>query len=308
MKKISTRQAFGEALAKLGEKYPDVVCLDADLSKSTMSMFFAEKYPKRFFEMGIQEANMIGAAAGLSFTGKIPFICSFAAFITGRFDQIRMSIGYSNANVKIIGTHAGVGIGEDGHSQMGLEDMALMRSIPNMTVLQPGTAQEAEEMVEWAIKHQGPVYLRLTRQGLSQFKMPSFELGKFPRIKEGEKIAFIGSGGLLEIAYEAASILKEKNLDPAVFNGSTVKPFSEKELGSICSDFEKIYVFEDHSKIGGLGSALSEWVAENLVTCKVFRYAVNDTFGESGTPQALYEKHGFTPEAIAKIVKTDYIP
>jgi transketolase len=148
--------------------------------------FFAKKYPERFFEMGIQEANMIGVAAGLSFAGKIPFICSFAAFITGRYDQIRMSIGYSNANVKIIGTHSGVGIGEDGHSQMGLEDVSLMRAIPNMVVLQPGDHEETNHMMEWAINHSGPVYLRLTRQDLKQFHIKKFTPGIFPLISQGE--------------------------------------------------------------------------------------------------------------------------
>lgn len=298
-KKISTREAFGRALEQLGEKYPNVVCLDADLSKSTMSTYFAKKYPTRFFEMGIQEANMIGAAAGMSFTGKIPFICSFAAFITGRFDQIRMSIGYSNANVKIIGTHAGVGIGEDGHSQMGLEDVALMRSIPNMVVLQPATQKETQEMIEWAINYNGPVYLRLTRQGLTQFELPPFKLGSLPQIKEGSKTAFIATGGLLEIAYEASEKLHASGQHkPAVFNGSSIKPLNEDELKKIASEFETIIVFEDHSKIGGLGSAVCEWAAEFAVNTKVRRWAVNDTFGESGTPEALYEKHLFTSDAI----------
>lgn len=299
--KIATRKSFGKALENLGEKYPQVVCFDADLSKSTMSCMFAEKYPHRFFEMGIQEANMIGAAAGMSFTGKVPFICSFAAFITGRFDQIRMSIGYSQANVKIIGTHAGVGIGEDGHSQMGLEDIALMRSIPNMTVLQPATDKETHEMIEWAINHNGPVYIRLTRQGLTQFEQSSFNLGSIPKIMDGENIAFIGSGGLLEICHEAALELHESgNKKPAVYNGSSIKPISESELKHICENFTDIYVFEDHSKIGGLGSVVCEFAAENASKAKIHRYAVNDIFGESGTPEQLYKRHHFTKEDIIK--------
>lgn len=300
MEKIATRQAFGKALEKFGEKYPQVVCLDADLSKSTMSKFFAAKYPERFFEMGIQEANMVGAAAGMSFTGKVPFICSFAAFVTGRFDQIRMSIGYSNANVKIIGTHAGVGIGEDGHSQMGLEDVALMRSIPNMVVLQPTSAAETEQMIEWAINYNGPVYFRLTRQGIPQYDISDFKLGSIPKLMDGEGSAFLATGGLVEAAYEAAKKLHESGkAKPAVFNGSSIKPINEDELSKIVDSFDEVIVFEDHSKIGGLGSAVCEFVAENGSKAKVIRYAVNDTFGESGTPSDLYEKHGFTADSIA---------
>ena len=296
MSKMATRKAFGQALEALGEKYPNVVCLDADLSKSTMSMLFAKRYPHRFFEMGIQEANMIGVAAGMSFTGKIPFICSFAAFITGRFDQIRMSIGYSQANVKIIGTHCGVGIGEDGHSQMGLEDIALMRTIPHMVVLQPGDQKETAEMVEWAINHHGPVYLRLTRQDLEPYNMTPFQLGIFPKIKAGKKIAFLACGGLLSATLSAAQELeKTKTMNPAVYNANGAKPLNQQFMLNLAREYEEIVVFEDHSVMGGTGSAIAEWMAEFAPTpLRVRRYGIQDTFGESGTPEDLYEKHGLT--------------
>ena len=303
MSKIASRASFGEALATLGEKNKNVVCFDADLSKSTMSMHFAKKYPERFFEMGIQEANMIGAAAGMSFMGKIPFICTFGAFLTGRYDQIRMSIGYANANVKMIGTHSGVGIGDDGHSQMGLEDITLMRAIPNMVVLQPADDKETKEMINWAAEHKGPVYLRLTRQGLQSYNMSNFQLGVFPEIKAGEKVAFLGTAGLLEAAYEAAKELQTKSkVNPAVYNASTAKPLNNQFMKNLVNKYNKIVVFEDHTVIGGTGSAICEWVAENAENhVHVYRYGVKDVFGESGLPSALYEKHGFTKEAIIKM-------
>ncbi len=296
----ATRKSFGEALAQLGEKYSNVVCFDADLSKSTMSALFAKKYPTRFFEMGIQEANMIGTAAGISFTGKIPFICSFAAFLTGRFDQIRMSIGYAQANVKLIGTHCGVAIGEDGHSQMGLEDIALMRSIPGMVVLQPADDKETHECIEWAIKHIGPVYIRLTRQEVKPFNLDSFKPGIFQKVVDGEKVAFLSTGGMLEEVATAATILKSKGvMSPAVYNMSTVKPLDSKFMGELAKKFDEFVVFEDHTTMGGSGSAIAEWISESAQTPRrVKRYGVRDQFGESGTPQELLEKHGLVAQRI----------
>lgn len=304
MNKISTRKSFGMALAELGEKYPQIVCLDADLSKSTQSVFFAKKYPERFFEMGIQEANMIGVAAGLSFAGKIPFICSFAAFITGRYDQIRMSIGYSNANVKIIGTHSGVGIGEDGHSQMGLEDVSLMRAIPNMVVLQPGDHEETNHMMEWAINHPGPVYLRLTRQDLKQFHIKKFTPGIFPLVFKGEnsQCAFLATGGLLDVVDSSIQLIEESKR-PSLYNMSTLKPLNHDFMSELTKTNRSLIVFEDHSIIGGAGSAIAEWTSEFAPGVQVIRYGVKDLFGESGTPEALYQKHGFTAEAISTFYK-----
>ena len=300
MSNIATRKSFGQALADLGHKYENVVCFDADLSKSTMSQLFAKKYPNRFIEMGIQEANMISAAAGMSFTGKIPFICSFGAFLTGRFDQIRMSIGYAQANVKIVGTHCGVGIGEDGHSQMGLEDIALMRSIPKMTILQPADDKECREMVEWSIKHTGPVYLRLTRQGLPELEMSDFKLGDFPKIKDGNKIAFLGTGGITHHALEAATQLMQKNIiNPAVYNANCPKPLDPDFMNMLADNYELIVIFEDHTVMGGTGSAIAEWISQFAKkTKRVIRYGVDDQFGESGTTNDLLQKHGLTSEKI----------
>ena len=301
--RVATRQAFGQALGELGEQYPDLVCYDADLSKSTQSQIFAKKFPRRFFEMGIQEANMIGAAAGISFTGKIPFICSFAAFLTGRYDQIRMSIGYAQANVKLVGTHCGVGIGEDGHSQMGIEDIALMRAIPNMVVLQPSTGGECRQMVEWAIQHRGPVYLRLTRQGLAEFPLLPWQgPGHFALLEEGKELAFLAVGGLLEPALLAARQLRKQGACvPAVYNCSSAKPLDQKTMEDLCRQYRQIHVFEDHTVMGGTGSAIAEWVAQwSSRHVQVIRHGVQDVFGESGTPAALYQKHGFTPEAIVR--------
>ena len=303
-KNISTRQAFGETLGNLGERYPQIVCYDADLSKSTQSHIFAQKYPKRFFEMGIQEANMIGAAAGISFTGQIPFICSFATFLTGRYDQIRMSIGYAQANVKLVGTHCGVGIGEDGHSQMGLEDIALMRAIPQMVVLQPSTGEECRQMVEWAIEHRGPVYLRLTRQGLAPLELPPFvQPGRFAQLKAGTDLAFLAVGGLLEPTLAAAQELANQGRhNPAVYNCSCAKPLHRETMESLCEQYQELHVFEDHTIMGGTGSAIAEWVGQwSPRHVRVLQHGIQDVFGESGTPAELYHKHGFTAEQITNL-------
>ncbi|RYZ98367.1 MAG: transketolase family protein, partial [Proteobacteria bacterium] len=197
VKPIATRQAFGESLAKLGEKHAHIVVLDADLAKSTKSELFAKKFPNRFFEMGISEANMIGVGAGLALEGKVPFICSFGAFVTGRFDQIRMSVSYSEANVRIVGTHAGVAIGEDGHSQMALEDVACLRTLPKMTVLQPADDIETAAMVEELITHPFPAYLRLTRQNVPRVHKEGtvFKIGKIQPIKAGKDVLVLATGG-----------------------------------------------------------------------------------------------------------------
>ncbi len=297
---VASRKSFGQILEKLGESNPDIVCLDADLSKSTMSKFFAEKFPERFFEMGIQEANMIGCAAGLSFTGKIPFICSFAAFLSGRFDQIRMSIAYARANVKIVGTHCGVGIGEDGHSQMGLEDLALMRTLPGMVVLQPGHHRETTEMVEWAVQHKGPVYLRLTRQALTSFDQ-GMDLKSYQEVTENsqmENLVVLASGGTLGPAVEASRSMGEKG--PKVFNASCIKPLPEKFLESLAKKHQHWVSVEDHTVYGGLGSSLAEWLTTNAPGVKLDRLGIQDQFGESGTPESLYALHGLDAKGLEK--------
>ena len=295
----ATRVAFGEALVRLGAENPDIVVLDADLSKSTMTEHFADKYPDRFFDMGIAEGNMVGAGAGMALAGKIPFICSFACFVIGRFEQIRMSISYSRANVKIVGTHSGIGIGEDGYSQMALEDIALMRSLPNMAVIQPADGVESERAVEYAVRHQGPVFLRLTRQKLDDVNPPDyrFQFGKGVVLRPGKDVTLMATGGVVGNALKAAKILEQKGVDAQVVNIHTLKPIDRELVAKIALSQGKIVTVEDHGITGGLGSAVAEVVAE-LGRGRVKRVAVED-FGESGDAEGLYRKYGLSEENIA---------
>jgi len=292
----ATRDSFGEAVTALGENNPRIVVLDADLSKSTKSATFAEKFPDRFFQMGIAEANMIGTAAGLALSGKIPFCCSFGCFLTGRYDQIRMSVGYNQANVKLVGTHAGVAIGEDGHSQMGLEDMATLRSLPNMIIIQPADHQEALQAVEFAANHIGPVYLRLTRQKLKDVSDPneSFEIGRWNILNRGEKIALLGTGELLHSCLEAN---RKHGSRFTVVNCSSIKPIDEKLLEELAKTHEWIVTAEDHYTIGGLGSAVAEKMAEIGSKAKLYRIGVQK-FGESGSPEDVLKHFGFDAEGV----------
>jgi len=286
----ATRVVFGEALARLGATHPEIVVLDADLSKSTRSDLFAKKFPERFFEMGIQEANMVGVAAGLASCGRIPFICSFAAFIAGRFDQIRMSVAYGNVNVRIVGSHAGVGIGEDGYSQQGLEDIACMRALPNMVVLQPADDLECDAAMEYLVKHQGPVFLRTTRQKLDRVNAEGykFELGKAVTLREGTDVAVFATGGTVMGAVKAADALKASGIAVRVVNVHTLKPFDAETAVKAARECKGgIVTVEDHNVIGGLGSALSEALADAGVGAKVLRHGIQG-FGESGTPEELY--------------------
>ena len=295
----ATRVAFGEALLRLGAENPDIVVLDADLSKSTMTEHFAGKYPDRFFDMGIAKGNMVGAGAGMALAGKIPFICSFACFVIGRFEQIRMSISYSRANVKIVGTHSGIGIGEDGYSQMALEDIALMRSLPNMVVIQPADGVESERAVEYAARHQGPVFLRLTRQKLDDVNAPDyrFQFGKGVVLRPGKAVTLMATGGVVGNTLKAAKILEQKGVDAQVVNIHTLKPIDRELVAKIALSQGKIVTVEDHGINGGLGSAVAEVVAE-LGRGRVKRVAVED-FGESGDAEGLYRKYGLSEENIA---------
>jgi len=300
----ASRASFGEAIAELGEKYKDVVVLDADLSKSTKSEVFAKQFPNRFFEMGIAEANMIGTGAGLALAGKIPFICSFGVFLTGRYDIIRMSIAYSEANVKIVGTHVGIGIGEDGNSQMGLEDINLMRGLPGMTVIQPADHIETKQAVEFAIQHKGPVYLRLTRQKLDDINKDDykFEMGKGVVLKEGQDITLIATGALVSNVLKAAETLEQEGIHAKVINIHTIKPIDKDLIIESAKETGKVMTFEDHNIIGGLGSAVSEVLSENLPT-PLKRIGINDVFGESGTTEDLYTKYGFNTAALVDSIK-----
>lgn len=301
----STRLAFGETIAQLGELHQNIVVLDADLSKSTMSNLFAKKFPERFFEMGIQEANMIGISAGLALSGKIVYACSFACFITGRYDTIRISVAYSKANVRIIGTHSGIGIGEDGTTQMGLEDISLMRSLPNFSVCQPCDEIETRQLIKYSVNHNGPIYIRLTRQNLDKIFDESykFEFGKGVQLTDGNDAVIFSTGALTAEALKAAQILKNKGINLRVINIHTIKPIDKEIIIKSAKECKLIFTAEDHNIIGGLGSAVSEVLTENF-PAKLIRIGLPDVFGESGTPEALYKKYGFDSESLAKKIES----
>jgi transketolase len=309
----STRQAFGESLAQWGEKNKSIVALDADLAKSTKSEIFAKKYPERFFEMGISEANMIGVAAGLAFTGKLPFLCSFGCFLTGRYDTIRLSVAYSGANVRLIGTHAGVGIGDDGHSQMGLEDISLMRALPTMGVFQPMDARETELVMDYLCETwKGPAYLRLTRQNLPALMPMAEKIGskweatKITKLKDAtpgkKKIVVFASGAGTTEAVKAAELLENTNVSVALYNVHCLKPFDEAGVLSAIKDADLILSVEDHSTIGGLGSCVAEALAKTDRHAKLEMVGVHDQFGESGEPEELYDLHGISGKKITERV------
>jgi transketolase len=298
----ASRAAFGEALLDLGARDERVVTLDADLSKSTMTAAFARKYPARAFNLGIAESNMIGVAAGLALTGKIPFACSFACFIVGRFETIRISVAYTNANVKIVGTHVGVAIGEDGYSQMGLEDIACMRALPNVPIIQPADELETRQAVAYAVEHAGPLYLRLTRQNLEPVCPADyhFRLGRWLSLRPGKDVTLIASGGTVFNTLEAARRLETRGISAEVINAASIKPLDEELLVRSASTTGRVVTIEDHSVAGGLGGAVAELLSEVRPT-PVKRIGTT-TFGESGDPKGLYAKFGFDPAGIATTV------
>ena len=300
----ASRDSFGEAILRLGETHPELVVLDADLSESTRSGKFAKKFPQRFFQMGIAEANMLGAAAGLALGGKVPFCCSFAAFVTGRFDQIRMSVCYSAANVRIVGSHAGVGIGEDGYSQQGLEDIALMRTLPTMAVIQPGDDLETDGAVEYLMTHKGPAFLRTTRQKLDRINKDGykFEFGKGTTIVDGNDLTIVGSGGTIGPAVKAAELLAKDGIHARVINIHTIKPIDAQLLAKAAKETKRILTVEDHQITGGLGGAVAEAVSE-LEPVRIKRHGIPDVFGESGTPEALYQHFKLDAAGIAEVAR-----
>lgn len=303
--KIATRDAYGKALVKLGQVNDDVVVLDADLSKSTKTNDFFKAYPNRFFNMGIAEQNLVGAACGFAAAGKIPFASTFAMFATGRaFEVIRNSVCYPKLNVKICATHAGITVGEDGGSHQSVEDISLMRSVPNMTVLVPADGIEAEKMILEAAKFNGPMYVRLGRSAVPTLFDESYEfkIGKGAVLRDGNDATIIACGIMVNEALVAAEMLKEENIDVRVINMSTIKPIDTELIVSAAKETKAIVTAEEHSIIGGLGSAVSEVVSENhpIIVKKV---GMNDTFGESGTPNELLEKYGLTAKNIAEKVR-----
>jgi transketolase len=299
----ASRAAFGEAIVELGAKNDRIVTLDADLSKSTMTGAFAKKFPTRAFNVGIAESNMIGIGAGLALAGYVPFIASFACFLVGRFETIRMSVAYTNANVKLVGTHAGIAIGEDGYSQMGLEDIAMIRALPNVLIVQPADEIETKQAVAWAAEYQGPVYLRLTRQNLEPV-CPSdyrFEIGKWLVLKSGHDVTLIASGGPLFNTLEAAKLLANDGISAEVIDAASLKPLDEDTLLRSAGRTGHVVTVEDHSIAGGLGGAVAELLSEVLPT-PLRRLGVIG-FGESGDPKGLYAKHGLDPGGIATSVR-----
>ncbi|WP_288777297.1 transketolase family protein [uncultured Sneathia sp.] len=304
MEKKATRLAYGEALVKLGKINKDVVVLDADLTKSTMTTFFQKEFPNRHLNMGIAEANMMATAAGIATTGKIPFASTFAVFAAGRaFDQIRNSIAYPHLNVKICPTHAGVSLGEDGGSHQSIEDIALMRVLPGMVVLSPADAVETEKMIFAVAEYKGPVYVRLGRLPVpiifdEDYK---FEIGKAVTLTQGNDVALIATGILVYEALEAAKTLKEKGINARVINMSTIKPLDNETVLKAAKECKFIVTSEEHSIIGGLGGAVAEYLSEVHPT-KVIRHGVNDVFGQSGEGNEMLDKYKLRAKDIVEIV------
>ncbi len=306
MKKIATREAYGKALARLGQENENIVVLDADLSKSTKTADFKAVCPDRFINMGIAEGNMMTVAAGMATCGKIPFASTFAIFAAGRaYEQIRNSICYPKLNVKVCATHAGITVGEDGASHQSVEDMSLMRGIPNMVVISPSDAVETEAAIEAIIKYNGPCYVRLGRSGVSVINDNEdykFEIGKGVTLREGKEVTIIATGVMVEAALEAFNILAEEGIKVRVINMHTIKPIDESVIISAARETGVIITAEEHSIIGGLGSAVAEVVTSNCPV-PVLRVGIKDVFGESGKPAELLKAYGLTSEDIVKAVK-----
>ena len=308
MAKKATRESYGAALVKYGEN-PNIVVLDADLSKSTKTEMFKKAYPERFINMGIAESNMMCVAAGLAASGKIAFASTFAMFAAGRaFEQVRNSIGYTKLNVKIGATQAGISVGEDGASHQCLEDIALMRSIPNMVVINPADDIEAMQAVKAAIDHDGPVYMRFGRVAVPVINDNpdyKFEIGKGVTLKDGNDLTIIANGILVSEALQAAEMLAKDGINARVINMHTIKPLDKDLVIKAAKETGKIVTVEEHSVIGGLGSAVADVVSEENLA-PVHKIGVQDVFGESALAEELLEKHGLDAKGIYNNIK-DYL-
>ncbi len=306
LKRVATRAAYGDALVKLGEQHDDIVVLDADLSAATQTKKFASAYPERFVDCGIAEGNMMSVAAGIASTGKVPFASTFAMFAAGRaFEQVRNSIGYPGANVKICATHGGISVGEDGASHQCNEDFGLMRLIPGMTVICPADAVEAEAALTAAYEHQGPVYLRFGRLAVPVFNDPDnfrFEIGKSISMREGSDLTIIATGLTVYESLQAADMLEADGISAGVIDMHTLKPLDEEAVIRAAEKTGKIVTVEEHSVIGGLGSAVDGVVAEKAPAC-VCNIGIQDVFGESGPAVDLLHKYGLDAEGIYGSVK-----
>ena len=305
---LATRDAFGTQLVKSAATNNNVIALNADLSKATRLSKFYEAYPDRFIECGIAECNMIGIASGMAEYGYKVFMASFASFLTGKYDVIRVSIGYSEAPVVLVGTHAGLAIGKDGVTQMGLEDISLMRSIPGMTVIQPATAIEAQEVTKYLVDTElkNPVYLRIGRQPVEEVlqKDYQFEFGKGVVLREGHDLTLISSGCILPEVLKTADMLSNNGLSCRVVNIHTIKPIDKKIIIESAQKTNKIVTIEDHSIIGGLGSTVAEVLCEHYPS-KLMRIGLNDVFPESAPPMDLWDKYGLTAEKMTTRILND---
>ncbi|NFO47975.1 transketolase family protein [Clostridium botulinum] len=304
--KIATREAYGKALVKLSNINKDVVVLDADLSKSTKTADFKAAAPERFINMGIAEANMMGVASGLSTCGKVPFVSTFAMFAAGRaFEQIRNSICYPKLNVKVCATHAGLTVGEDGASHQSVEDISLMRSIPNMTVINPADAIETEAAILAVAEYNGPCYVRLGRLAVENVNDNSnykFEIGKGVTLANGNDVTIVATGIMVKLALEAKEELAKEGIDARVVNIHTIKPIDSELLIKAAKETGAVVTAEEHSIIGGLGSAVSEVLCEEMPV-PVLKVGIEDTFGESGKPEQLLKAYGLTTEKIVEKAK-----
>ena len=302
---VATRDAYGAALLELGKRNKNIVVLDADLSGSTKTKGFSKAFPERFFNMGISEQDMIGTAGGLSLTGKIPFASTFAVFETGRaWEQIRQTLCYSHLNVKLAATHSGITVGEDGASHQSLEDIALMRVLPGMTVIVPADGFETKQAIDTAAEFEGPVYIRLGRSKVPAV-MPGdykFQIGKAYTYSIGKDATIVAAGIMVSAALEAKEMLAKEGINAGVINMSTIKPLDGGALLAAASKSKLILTAEEHSVIGGLGSAVAEFLSENH-PIKVVKIGMRDTFGCSGSPKELLQLYGLTAANMAETIK-----
>ncbi|MFQ5450496.1 MAG: transketolase family protein [Nitrospinaceae bacterium] len=305
MKDGATRDGYGTALLEIGEN-PRVVVLDAGVSDSTRTKKFGQEFPGRFFNMGISEADMVCTAAGLSRTGKIPFATSFACFLLGRcMDQILVSVAYSDSNVKLIGTHAGIAVGEDGPSAQMIVDLGYMRAIPNMTVIQPADWEEARQSTHTLLNHKGPAYLRLGRSKVTGVydSSHSFEIGKAHVLRQGEKAVIFATGIMVQESLKAMEMLREENLRVTLVNVSTIKPLDADLIADQAKNHKAVITAEDHNLIGGLGDAVAEVLVDRNISVPFKKVAVQDRFAETGTASELFEKYGLSAAHIVRAVK-----
>ena len=298
----ATRQSYGEKLAELGEKNKDIIVLDADLSAATKTSIFAKKFPERFFDMGIAEQDMIATAAGLASQGKIAFASTFAMFATGRtYDQIRNSAVYGNFNVKIVATHGGITVGEDGASHQALEDVSLMRGLPHMSVIVPADCKECDEVIKYAAGHDGPMYIRIARTNVPDIfdENYKFDFNKAVVLKKGSNVTIITNGETLAEVLECADILEKQGITATVIHMPVVKPLDSATILDETKNSKLVVTVENHSIIGGVGSAICELLSEKMPK-QVYRIGINDEFGQSGEQRLLMEFYGLTSEKIAE--------